>query len=126
MVDCFVNSSRDKIAAQIDKNLRELEDFQERIEIVEPEFINNAFESVVRNKTCVLGSGGGSQSSKSNMVQQPLAELEAQKRETGNARKECNETRAKLVEVESQLNEEQKIILFLKSITGLEQLPAIE
>ncbi|KAL1328863.1 uncharacterized protein LOC130967495 [Arachis stenosperma] len=107
-VDEASKEVNDKIAEQIDKNLRELEDSQEGIETVEPEIINNAFESVVRNKTCVLGSGGGPQSSKSNTVQQLLAELEAQKRETENARKECNETRAKLVEVESQLDEERR------------------
>ncbi|KAK7247246.1 hypothetical protein RIF29_42125 [Crotalaria pallida] len=36
------------------------------------------------------------------------AEVEAQKRETENARKECNELRARLFEVESQLEEEQQ------------------
>ncbi|MED6106412.1 hypothetical protein PIB30_004646 [Stylosanthes scabra] len=107
-VDEASKEVNDKVAEQIDENLHELEDSQEGITTVEPEIINNAFMSVVGNKSCVLGSGGEPRSSKSNIVQQLLAELEAQKMETENARKECNETRAKVVEVESQLDEERR------------------
>ena len=77
------------------------------METNEPEIINNAFERVV-GKKYMQRSGAGLRSSSSNIVQQLQAELEAQKRETENARKECNEIRAKLVEVESQLDEEQR------------------
>lgn len=41
-------------------------------------------------------------------LQRLQAELEAQKRETENARKEYNEIRARIVEIESQLEKEQQ------------------
>lgn len=62
---------------------------------------------MVGKKSCMQGFGAGPKSSSSIGFQQLQDELEAQKRETENSRKECNEIRARLVEVESQLEEER-------------------
>lgn len=48
-----------------------------------------------------------SSSSRSDKIQQLQVELDAQKRETENARKECDEIRARLVDVESHLEDER-------------------
>jgi len=76
---------------------------------MEQEIINTAFKTVVGKESFMQGFGAGlrSSSSSSGRIQQLQAELDAQKRETENAGKECNEIKAKLVEVESCLEEER-------------------
>lgn len=79
----------------------------------EEEIINTAFKTLVGKKSYMSGFGPfgaglrSSSSSSSGTIQQMQAELDAQKRETENARKECNEIRARLVEVESHLEDER-------------------
>ncbi|KAL5175479.1 hypothetical protein HKD37_08G021671 [Glycine soja] len=81
----------------------------EVVETMEQEIINTAFKTVVGKESFMQGFGAGlrSSSSSSGRIQQLQAELDAQKRETENAGKECNEIKAKLVEVESCLEEER-------------------
>jgi predicted nuclease with TOPRIM domain len=79
------------------------------VAIIEPEIIKTAFKSVVGKKSYMQGFGDGlRESSSSARVQKLQAELDAQRMETENAKNECNEIRAKLVEVESQLAEERR------------------
>ncbi|XP_054776277.1 uncharacterized protein LOC129284820 isoform X2 [Prosopis cineraria] len=73
---------------------------------IEPEIIESAFMSLVGKKSNSHKRGIASGSSIRNQVKQLQTELEAQKKETEDAREKYNEVRAKLVEVESQLMEE--------------------
>ncbi|XP_061362586.1 uncharacterized protein LOC133306299 isoform X2 [Gastrolobium bilobum] len=107
-VDEASKEVNDKVAEQIDEMLVQPEDAQDEIEIIEEEIISSAFKKVVGRKSYMHGFGAGLSSSSSSKSQQLHAELEAQKRETENAKKECSELRAKLVEVESQLEEERR------------------
>ncbi|XP_006585203.1 uncharacterized protein [Glycine max] len=99
----------DKVAEQINEKRCQIEDSQEVVETMEQEIINTAFKTVVGKESFMQGFGAGlrSSSSSSGRIQQLQAELDAQKRETENAGKECNEIKAKLVEVESCLEEER-------------------
>lgn len=85
-----------------------LENSQDGVEIVEPEIIKTVFKTVVGKKSYMQGFEEGLRSSSSGRVKRLQAELDAQRTETENAKKECNEIRAKLVEVESQLAEERR------------------
>lgn len=79
----------------------------------EEEIINTAFNTLVGKKSYLRGFGPfgaglrSPSSPSSSTIQQMQAELDSQKRETENARKECNEIRARLVEVESHLEDER-------------------
>jgi len=84
------------------------------VETNEEEIISTAFQTLVGKKSYMRGFGpfgaelrSSSPSSSSGKIQQLQAELDAQKRETENARKECDEIRARLVEVESHLEDER-------------------
>ncbi|PNY15556.1 hypothetical protein L195_g012255 [Trifolium pratense] len=106
-VDETSKEINDKVAEQIDERL--LENAEDGVATIEPEIIKTAFKSVVGKKSYMQGFGEGlSESSSSARVQKLEAELDAQRMETENAKKECNEIRAKLVEVESQLAEERR------------------
>ncbi|XP_058731615.1 uncharacterized protein LOC131603338 isoform X2 [Vicia villosa] len=96
----------DKVTEQVGEML--LENSQDGVEIVEPEIIKTAFKTVVGKKSYMQGFEEGLRSSSSGRVKRLQAELDAQRTETENAKKECNEIRAKLVEVESQLAEERR------------------
>ncbi|XP_039684911.1 uncharacterized protein [Medicago truncatula] len=92
----------DKVAEQINESM--LENSQDEVEVME-----TAFKSVVGKQSYMQGFGEGLRSARSSVrVQELQAELDAQRVEAENARKECNELRAKLVEVESQLAEERR------------------
>ncbi|KAK7362097.1 hypothetical protein VNO77_04197 [Canavalia gladiata] len=107
-VDEASKEVNDKVAEQINEKRCQVEDSQDQMETIEPEIINTAFKTVVGAKSYMPGfEAGVSLSSSSVRFQRLQAEFDAQKRETENARKECNEIRARLVEVESQLEKEQ-------------------
>lgn len=106
-VDEASKEINDKVDEQIKEKQRQLEESQCGTETIEPEIISTAFKTVVGKKSCMQGFGAGPNSSSSIRFQQLQAELEAQKRETENSRKECNEIKARLVEAESQLEEER-------------------
>ncbi|KAH1250905.1 Disease resistance protein [Glycine max] len=99
----------DKVAEQTNEKRCQIEDSPEVVETTEQENIDTAFKTMVGKKSFMQGFGAGlrSSSSSSSTIQQLQAELDAQKKETENARKECNEIRARLVEVESCLEEER-------------------
>ncbi|XP_047178356.1 uncharacterized protein LOC124845323 [Vigna umbellata] len=103
----------DKAAQQINEKRCQIVYSQEGGETNEEEIISTAFQTLVGKKSYVRGFGPfgaelrSSSSSSSNKIQQLQAELDAQKRETENARKECDEIRARLVEVESHLEDER-------------------
>ncbi|RZC12783.1 hypothetical protein D0Y65_012509 [Glycine soja] len=99
----------DKVAEQTNEKRCQIEDSPEVVETTEQENIDTAFKTMVGKKSFTQGFGAGlrSSSSSSSTIQQLQAELDAQKKETENARKECNEIRARLVEVESCLEEER-------------------
>ncbi|WJX47365.1 hypothetical protein P8452_34063 [Trifolium repens] len=106
-VDETSKEINDKVAEQIDERLQE--NSEDGVAIIEPEIIKTAFKSVVGKKSYMQGFGDGlRESSSSARVQKLQAELDAQRMETENSKKECNEIRAKLVEVESQLAEERR------------------
>ncbi|GAU18757.1 hypothetical protein TSUD_80460 [Trifolium subterraneum] len=106
-VDETSKEINDKVAEQIDEKL--LKNSEDGVATIEPEIIKTAFKSVVGKKSYMQGFGEGLRaSSSSDRVQKLQAELDAQRMETENAKKECNEIRAKLVEVESQLAEERR------------------
>ncbi|XP_068470231.1 uncharacterized protein [Phaseolus vulgaris] len=103
----------DKVAEQINEKRCQIEDSQEVGETNEEEIINTAFNTLVGKKSYLRGFGPfgaglrSPSSPSSSTIQQMQTELDAQKRETENARKECNEIRARLVEVESHLEDER-------------------
>ncbi|KAL9329498.1 hypothetical protein ACSQ67_004501 [Phaseolus vulgaris] len=103
----------DKVAEQINEKRCQIEDSQEVGETNEEELINTAFKTLVGKKSYLRGFGPfgaglrSPSSPSSSTIQQMQAELDSQKRETENARKECNEIRARLVEVESHLEDER-------------------
>ncbi|KAL5053668.1 hypothetical protein RYX36_034350 [Vicia faba] len=96
----------DKVTEQVGEML--LENSQDGVEIVEPEIIKTVFKAVVGKKSYMQGFEEGLRSSSSDRVKRLQGELDAQRMETANIKKECKEIRAKLVEVESQLAEERQ------------------
>lgn len=107
----------DKVAEQINERRCQLVNSEDGMETIEPEIVSTAFKTLVGKKSIMRDFIGGQESSNliggqesSNFtgVQQLQAELDAQKIETKNARKECNDMRAKLIEVESQLEQEKR------------------